>query len=119
MGGRSSIRRPGRRSRFNRNSQFAKFGSTRTFTPLNCARNDACPIHVNASSSSFNGGNSGVFVEPVRFVSQAFHTISWKNVRGLKWFDGVSSLNERGIRRRRPGVGLGSGDFMQPGKAWG
>jgi hypothetical protein len=25
---------------------------------------------------------------------------SWKNVRGLKCFDGVKSLNERGNRRR-------------------
>jgi hypothetical protein len=36
----------------------------------------------------------------VRRVSSAFQIISRKNVRGLKCFDGVKSLNERGSLRR-------------------
>jgi hypothetical protein len=48
----------------------------------------------------------------VRGVSHAFQISSWKNVRGLKCFDGVKSLNERG-KRRRGGTGrCGTGFVM-------
>ena len=40
----------------------------------------------------------------MRRVSRVFHTISWKNVRGLKCFDGVRSLKERGNLRLSTGL---------------
>jgi hypothetical protein len=45
-------------------------------------------------------GKTGRRCWPMRRVSNAFQTSSWKNVRGLKCFDGVKSLNERGNLRR-------------------
>ena len=40
----------------------------------------------------------------MRRVSRVFQTISWKNVRGLKCFDGVRSLKERGNLRLSTGL---------------
>ena len=101
MGGRSRRRKPGRRRRFNRNNQFAKFGSTKTLSSANWIKNEAWPIQVRANSLLESRGKTGVLVVPVRLVTSAFQTSSRKNVRGAKWFAGVSSLKERGSRFRR------------------
>src|SRR6201996_9591727 len=82
--------------RFRRNSQFAKFGSIRTFKSVNWIKNDAWPIHVMATWPYLSLGKTGVWCSPVRGVSSAFKTSSRKKVAGLKWFAGVNSLNERG-----------------------
>lgn len=100
MGGKSRARSPGRLSRFNKNSQFAKFGSIMTFRLENWSRNEAWPIQVSASSPALRCGKRGTLKEPPRGVRKAFHTISRKKERGLKWLLGVRSLNDRGIFRR-------------------
>ena len=56
-------------------------------------------------------GKTGWRCCPVRGVSQAFQISSRKNVRGLKCFDGVKSLNERG-NLRRGGAGGGETGFV-------
>jgi len=63
-------------------------------------RNDAWPIQVMATWPRDNLGKTGRRAWPVRGVSRAFQISSRKNVRGLKCFDGVKSLKERGNRRR-------------------
>src|SRR5580692_3055662 len=87
---------PARFTRFSRKSQFAKFGSINTFKSVNWMRKDAWPIHVMATWPLVSLGKTGTFCSPVRFVINAFQIISWKNVAGLKWFDGVRSLNDLG-----------------------
>src|ERR1035441_7272203 len=96
MGGRSSILKPDRLIRFSRNSQFAKLGSISTFRSVNWRRNEAWPIQVMATWPKVSLGKAGRWVWPVRLVNKAFQIISRKNVRGLKCFAGVKSLNERG-----------------------
>jgi len=103
MGGKCSILRPDRLMRLSRNNQLAKFGSMSTFRSVNWSRNDAWPIQVTATWPKFNLGKVGCFCWPVRRVSRAFQTISWKKVRGLKCFAGVKSLKERGRVARGKG----------------
>src|SRR5208282_6084678 len=99
--------------RFRRNSQFAKFGSIKTFRSVNWIKNEACPIQVTATWPYDNLGKIGLRCCPVRRVSSAFQTSSRKNVRGLKCFDGVKSLNERGSRRRGAAECGGTGFVIQ------
>ena len=49
----------------------------------------------------------------VRGVNHAFQISSWKKVRGLKCFDGVKSLNERGNLRRGGTGRCGTGFVMR------
>src|ERR1039458_4933481 len=97
--------------RFKKNSQFAKFGSIKTFRFVNWIRNDAWPIQVMATCPGESFGKIGWRDRPMRGVSSAFQTSSRKNVRGLKCLDGVKSLKERGILRRG-GAGRGEIGFF-------
>src|ERR1700690_2520123 len=86
--------------RVKKNSQFAKFGSIKTFRFVNWIKNDAWPIQVMATWPWISFGKTGRRCRPIRRVSSAFQISSRKNVRGLKCFDGVKSLKERGNFRR-------------------
>ncbi len=96
---------PERLTRFSRNSQLAKFGSMSTLRSVNWTRNEAWPIQVMATWPRLSFGKFGLRGWPTRAGSggRFVQTISRKNVRGLKWFDGVNSLNDRGNRGLRAG----------------
>ena len=107
MGGKSFARKPGRFSRFNKNSQLAKLGSMMMLRSENWRRKEACPIHVSANSPGCRWGKRGTLKEPPWGVIKAFQTISRKKVLGLKWLLGVSSLNDLGNRRLGPRTSTG------------
>src|ERR1035438_2153892 len=99
--------------RFKKNSQFAKFGSIKTFRFVNWIKNDAWPIQVIATWPRMSFGKTGRRDWPTRGVSSAFQTSSRKNVRGLKCFDGVKSLKERGNLRRGGAGRVETGFFIR------
>ena len=106
--------------RFSRKSQFAKFGSISTFKSVNWMRNDAWPIQVMATSPCLNLGKTGRRCCPWRGVNSLSRPVSRKNVRGLKCFAGVKSLNERGSFRRGAGrleFALAIGDLTLAARA--
>jgi hypothetical protein len=72
MGGRSSMRRPGLRTRFKRNSQRAKFGSMSMFCPPICTKNAACPMKVTPRPPLLT--SVGLYVLPARGVTAECRT---------------------------------------------
>ena len=72
IGGRSAMRRPGRRSRFNTNSHRAKLGSITTLLPPICTKKLACPMKVTPSSPL--AANRGLWVCPLRGVTAECRT---------------------------------------------
>ena len=96
--------------RFNRKSQFAKFGSISTFKSVNWIKNDAWPIQVTATSPYFGFGRTGRCLFAVARREPGLSRPARGKCARVECLAGVESLNDRGSFRR--GTGLGAAGLL-------